>query len=101
MGLANHQAVGISSRRGYLETRIVCSEQVAPGLLSMPYHFKEVPSNQLTNYAMELLTEMPELKACAVSVQALERSRQPRSIAEILEANQRILPLVADSRTAL
>jgi formate dehydrogenase major subunit len=100
-GLANHQAVGISSRRGYLETRIVCSEQVAPGLLSMPYHFKEVPSNQLTNYAMELLTEMPELKACAVSVHALETGRLPRSIAEILAANQSILPIVTDSRTAL
>lgn len=101
MGLVDHQAVGVRSRRGYLETRIMCSEQVTPGLLSMPYHFKEVPSNQLTNNAMDLLTEMPELKACAVSVQALESNRQPRSIAQILEANQSILPIGIDSRAAL
>ena len=98
LALVDHQAVGVRSRRGYLETRIICSEQVTPGLLSMPYHFKEVPSNQLTNDAMDALTEMPELKACAVSLQALELSRQPRSIAEILAANQRILPIVSGDR---
>jgi formate dehydrogenase major subunit len=101
LGLVDHQAVGVRSRRGYLETRIIYSEQLAPGLLSMPYHFKEAPSNQLTNDAMDLLTEMPELKACAVNLQALDANRQPRSIGEIIEANQQILPLVAGTRTAL
>lgn len=101
IGLVDHQAVGISSRRGYIETRILCSEQVAPGLLTMPYHFKEAPSNQLTNNAMDLLTEMPELKACAVNVQALESNRQPRTITEILEANKNILPIAINARTAL
>lgn len=101
LGLIDHHPVAVRSRRGYLETRIICSEQVAPGLLSMPYHFKEVPSNQLTNDAMDLLTEMPELKACAVSLQALDANRQPRSIAEIIEANQRILPVVESTRAVL
>lgn len=85
MGLTNHQAVAVKSRRGYLETRLLISEQVAPGLLSMPYHFKETPSNLLTNDAMDVTTEMPELKACAVSLCALPTGQSPRS-AEITES---------------
>ena len=79
LNLQNHQAVGVSSRRGYIETRVILSEQVAPGLVSMPYHFKETPSNQLTNNAMEVLTEMPELKACAIKVQPLPVNHIPRA----------------------
>ncbi|MFQ3199032.1 MAG: putative molibdopterin-dependent oxidoreductase YjgC, partial [Paraglaciecola sp.] len=79
LNLQNHQAVGVSSRRGYIETRIILNEQVTPGLVSMPYHFKETPSNQLTNNAMEVLTEMPELKACAIKVQPLPVNYIPRS----------------------
>jgi formate dehydrogenase major subunit len=86
LGLKNHQAVAVSSRRGYLETRIVFNEQVAPGLLAMPYHFKETPSNQLTNDAMDVLTEMPELKACAVDLQPLPEHVLPRSAKQILAA---------------
>ncbi|WJG07694.1 formate dehydrogenase subunit alpha [Aliiglaciecola sp. LCG003] len=79
MGLTNHQAVAVESRRGYLETRLVISEQVVPGLLSMPYHFKEAPSNLLTNDAMDEVTEMPELKACAVRVTALPIGDIPKA----------------------
>ncbi|GAA0859359.1 formate dehydrogenase subunit alpha [Aliiglaciecola litoralis] len=82
LGLKDHQPVGVKSRRGYLETRIIFSEQVAPGLVSMPYHFKETPSNQLTNDAMDLTTEMPELKACAVSIEALNAERQPEAFTQ-------------------
>ena len=79
LGLKNHQAVAVSSRRGYLETRIVFSSQLVPGLLSMPYHFKEAPCNLLTNYAMDPITEMPELKVCAVNIVALPKNQSPRS----------------------
>lgn len=84
MGLHNHQGVAVSSRRGYLETRIALSEQVSPGLLAMPYHFEETPSNQLTNDAMDPLTEMPELKACAVQITPLPSNQAPRSAGELL-----------------
>lgn len=79
LGLKNYQAVAVSSRRGYLETRIVLSEQLVPGLLSMPYHFKEAPSNLLTNDAMDPATEMPELKVCAIKLVPLPINQSPRS----------------------
>jgi formate dehydrogenase alpha subunit len=83
LGLIEHQGVAVKSRRGYLETRIIFSEQVSPGLLSMPYHFKETPSNLLTNDAMDPVTEMPELKACAVNIIALPLNHKPRSATDI------------------
>jgi formate dehydrogenase alpha subunit len=101
MGLHNNQAVSVSSRRGYLETRIMYNEQVAPGLLAMPYHFKETPSNQLTNDAMDVLTEMPELKACAVNVQALPDHVSPRSANEILRARDTSQPVTPKVETDL
>ncbi len=72
--------VGVRSRRGYLETRAMCTEDVPPGLVSMPYHFREAPSNQLTNAAQDPISKMPELKACAVAVSPLEPDCLPRNI---------------------
>lgn len=72
--------VGIRSRRGYVETRAICTRDVPPGLVAMPYHFREAPSNQLTNNAQDPVSKMPELKACAVSVSPLAQGCLPRDI---------------------
>ena len=61
-GLFNNAPVGVHSRRGYLETRVQFSDQMPQGLVSMPYHFDDIPSNQLTNDAQDPVTRMPELK---------------------------------------
>ena len=76
-------AVGIKSRRGYVETRAMITEDLPEGLVSMPYHFKEAPSNQLTNTAQDPVTKMPELKACAVSVFPLQPPREPKSVSQL------------------
>ncbi|WDD96586.1 formate dehydrogenase subunit alpha [Thalassomonas actiniarum] len=76
-------AVGIKSRRGYVETRAMLTEDVPEGLVSMPYHFKEAPSNQLTNTAQDPVTKMPELKACAVSVFPLLPPREPKPVSQL------------------
>jgi formate dehydrogenase major subunit len=47
----------------------VVSDQVPPGVVAMPYHFHEAPSNLLTNNALDPLSKMPELKVCAVAVE--------------------------------
>lgn len=85
-----HQApVSIKSRRGYVETRAMISNDVPVGLVAMPYHFKEAPSNQLTNTAQDPVTKMPELKACAVAVTALIKGVPPKTIQE-LQARQQL-----------
>ena len=84
-----HQApVSIKSRRGYVETRAMLSDDVPIGLVSMPYHFKEAPSNQLTNTAQDPVTKMPELKACAVVVTALANGATPKTIQELQQLQE-------------
>jgi formate dehydrogenase major subunit len=77
--LQDGQGVQVSSRRGLLQTRVQFSDDVPRGLLSMPYHFREAPCNRLTNTAQDPISKMPELKACAVAVQALPLGTAPRA----------------------
>lgn len=83
--IQRYSPVGIRSRRGYVETRAMITEDVPPGLVAMPYHFREAPSNQLTNTAQDPVTKMPELKACAVSVSPLPPGQEPRDIDQLRE----------------
>ncbi|MGR5528360.1 formate dehydrogenase subunit alpha [Vibrio alfacsensis] len=80
LGISLYSPVGVRSRRGYIETRAMITDDVPPGLVSMPYHFKEAPSNQLTNTAQDPITKMPELKACAVAVEPLAVDHQPSAV---------------------
>ena len=79
LGLNERQAVRVRSRRGRLETRVHLTDDVPPGTLAMPYHFREAPCNQLTNPAQDPISRMPELKACAVAVEPLAPGVTPRT----------------------
>lgn len=57
---------------------MIATDDMPSGLATMPYHFREVPSNRLTNDVQDPVTHMPELKACAIHVEALDHP--PRSI---------------------
>lgn len=92
LSLSQHSPVRISSRRGFIETRAIISDEVPAGLVTMPYHFREAPSNRLTNNAMDPVTKMPELKACAVRVDPLPADTQPRTMDEILADEAREVP---------
>ncbi|OUR92070.1 formate dehydrogenase subunit alpha [Gammaproteobacteria bacterium 42_54_T18] len=83
LNISHFSAVSVKSRRGYLETRAILTNDVPLGLVSMPYHFKEAPSNQLTNTAQDPVTKMPELKACAVIVTALAQGKIPKTIEQL------------------
>jgi formate dehydrogenase alpha subunit len=60
--------VRVRSRRGEVTTRAIVSTSVPPGVVAMPYHFSEAPSNLVTNDALDPISRMPELKVCAVAV---------------------------------
>jgi formate dehydrogenase major subunit len=69
-GIVDATPVRVRSRRGEVRTRAVISTDVPAGTVAMPYHFRETPSNALTNDALDPLSRMPELKVCAVQVEA-------------------------------
>ncbi len=85
LNISHQAAVGVKSRRGYIETRAMITDDVPVGMVSMPYHFKEAPSNQLTNTAQDPVTKMPELKACAVAVTPLGQNQKPKTIQQLQE----------------
>jgi formate dehydrogenase major subunit len=85
LGLRDQQAVAVRSRRGHLETRVHLTDDVPPGTLAMPYHFREAPCNRLTNAAQDPLSKMPELKAGGVAVEPLRLGSRPRMQAGAVE----------------
>ncbi|WP_395764305.1 formate dehydrogenase subunit alpha [Stutzerimonas balearica] len=78
LGLHEAQGVRVRSRRGVLETRAHLTDDVPPGTVGMPYHFREAPCNRLTNSAQDPISHMPELKACAVALEPLPADQAPR-----------------------
>ena len=67
--IADGSAVRVRSRRGEVTTCAHISDDVAPGVVAMPYHFHEAPPNLVTNDALDPIARMPELKVCAVAVE--------------------------------
>ena len=62
----------LSSRRGQIEAPAKLTNSVAPGLLFLPIHFGENPTNVLTNAeAFDPLAKIPEFKVSTVNIQKL------------------------------
>ena len=78
-GFADLQAVRVSSRRGQVEARLQLTDDLPRGTVAMPYHFREAPCNRLTNDAMDPVSKMPELKACAVAIEPLPAGTLPHN----------------------
>ena len=89
-GYADLQAVRVSSRRGQVEARLQLTDDLPRGTVAMPYHFREAPCNRLTNDAMDPISKMPELKACAVAIEPLPAGALPHNridASEVAHAN--------------
>jgi formate dehydrogenase alpha subunit len=63
--------VEVSSRRGKLQVKAKITEQVAPGLVFMSFHWIEVPTNVLTINEYDPISGTAEFKACAVAIKKL------------------------------
>jgi formate dehydrogenase alpha subunit len=68
LGVADGDAVEVSSRRGAIRLSADVSERVAPGELFMAFHFPDALANALTSDATDEVTSCPEYKVSAVSV---------------------------------
>jgi formate dehydrogenase alpha subunit len=70
LGVGDGQVVRISSRRGVIEAAARVSPMTAPGVVFMPFHFAEAAANKLTIAALDPTGKIPQLKVCAVRVEA-------------------------------
>jgi formate dehydrogenase alpha subunit len=71
LGISNGDMLSISSRRGSVTARALCTEVTPQGTVYMTFHFRETPTNRLTSPARDPVTHTPEFKACAVRVEKL------------------------------
>jgi len=62
----------VSSRRGEVRVRVELTKQVQPGVVFLTFHFVEALGNVLTNPALDPIAQIPELKVCAVRVDAAD-----------------------------
>jgi formate dehydrogenase alpha subunit len=63
--------ISVASRRGKIKVRARVSEIVDAGVVFMPFHYAVGSANVLTNTALDKVTMEPELKVCAVKVEAI------------------------------
>jgi len=71
LGIKDGEKVKVSSRRGSIEIKAIASERVFPGLVFIPFHFREAAANILTNDALDPIAKIPELKVCACKIEKL------------------------------
>ena len=68
-GLTDGQQARIASRRGQVEARVHLTERVERGILFMPFHYADAAANVLTNPALDPVSQIPEFKVCAASIE--------------------------------
>lgn len=71
LGVQDGDLVQVSSRRGSVRTKVKVTEQTAPGLVFMSFHFSETPTNVLTLNEYDPISGTAEYKACAVKIEAI------------------------------
>lgn len=69
LGVRSDETITVSSRRGSIDIKALISERPFRGMVFIPFHFKEASANVLTNTAVDPVSKIPELKACAVRIE--------------------------------
>jgi len=70
LAIADGTMVKVTSRRGQVTAKVEVSDMVEPGVIFMPWHFAEAAANKLTIAALDPIAKIPQLKVCAVRVEA-------------------------------
>jgi predicted molibdopterin-dependent oxidoreductase YjgC len=72
IGIKNRETVKVETRRGKLMVTAEVTDKVKKGVLWMPFHFSDEPTNVLTNSAFDPVCKTGEYKACAAKVEKLK-----------------------------
>lgn len=67
LSIKDGQSVKVSTRRGELTVKAKIFP-IVPGVIWMPMHYSESPTNILTNDAVDPASGITEVKACAARV---------------------------------
>lgn len=72
LGIQDGCTVRVSSRRGHIELAAKVTPDIKKGIIFIPFHFAECCANKLTNASLDPASKMPELKICAVRLEAVK-----------------------------
>jgi len=67
-GIEDGEWVEVHSRRGAVKVHAQVTDICPPGVCSMTFHFRESPTNEITNPALDPIAKIPETKVTAVRV---------------------------------
>ncbi len=70
LGIQDGDRVTVATRRGELTVKAKITE-IASGVIWMPMHYSESPTNILTNDAIDQVCGITEVKACAARVERI------------------------------
>ena len=70
--IRNESTVVIASRRGKIQAKALVTPGIKAGVVFMPFHFAEAAANLLTNLNLDPVAKIPELKVCAVRIEACD-----------------------------
>ena len=70
LGVQAGDVITVASRRGHVSLRVRVDEGTPQGTVFIPFAYQEAAANLMTNPALDPFGKIPELKYCAVSVQA-------------------------------
>lgn len=73
LGFVEGELIRVSSRRGSVRIKVKLTTDVARRTIFIPMHFREAAANLLTDPSLDPLAKIPQLKVCAVRLEALAR----------------------------
>jgi predicted molibdopterin-dependent oxidoreductase YjgC len=76
LGLVEGDLLVVVSKRGRVEMPVHITEKSPPGVIFIPFHWREAAVNILTNDALDPLAKIPEYKVSAVK--AVRLRKKPR-----------------------
>lgn len=71
LGIHDGDVVKALSRRGEITLPAFITTKVNPGVVFMPFHYKEACANILTNDALDPVCKIPEAKLCAIRIEKI------------------------------
>jgi formate dehydrogenase alpha subunit len=89
LGIVDGDMVAIASERGKIEAPVRITDETAPGLAFMAFHWSELPVNIVTNTASDPSAKIPEFKVSAVKavLAVLDRASQDNAFFARLAEN--------------
>ncbi len=81
LGVEEEGFVRVSSRRGSVITRVTITDKVKPGMMFMTFHYRETPTNELTNSAFDPITATGEYKVAAVKIEKVDKEEASKVLA--------------------